>query len=199
MTNLPTDPVPALAQAWATVEPLQRYIDQGATEDDSRAVSDVVDDYLSDNDPYPVGAPVWVVLARDPVDVWIAGVIEERCGTDEWTVGDAFEGWSAWRDHKEIRPRDGGLTPPFPNDPVGEPATWEDDQGTPVELWGVGTRIAYSGHVLLVSGTDGTRYDKAPGVIIAHDLSDETTPYHVRIDADGEDFLAGPGEVGHVY
>ncbi len=96
------DPVPALAQAWAAVEPLERWID--AAPAGSRPVAELVRDYLAAANPYPDGTRVHVVVERDPDELWRPGVIAQRTAVDEWSV-DSIDGtWIGFRDHTEIRP-----------------------------------------------------------------------------------------------
>ena len=94
--------MPALAQAWAAVEPLERWIDAAPV--GGRPITELVRDYLAAVNPYPDGTRVHVVVERDPEEAWGPGVIAQRTALDEWSV-DALDGtWIGFRDHTEIRP-----------------------------------------------------------------------------------------------
>lgn len=93
------DPVPALAQAWAAVDPFQRYVDDAP--DGPTPVDELETEYLRDHDPYPEGTRVW---AERLTWEWEPATIVERIGDDEWTV--EFDDYgTAWRGHGELRPR----------------------------------------------------------------------------------------------
>ncbi len=91
------DPVPALAQTWAAVDPLQRYVDDAP--DGPTPLDELVAEYLADHDPYPVGTRVW---AERLTGEWEPAEIVERIANDEWTV--QFDDGTAWRGHVELRP-----------------------------------------------------------------------------------------------
>lgn len=95
-----TDPVAALAQAWGTLDPMQRYVDDAPN--GPTPLDELVTEYLAEHDPYPAGTRVRA-RSLDATVGWEPATVLDRPGRDEWTV-EFEDGSTAWRDHTELRP-----------------------------------------------------------------------------------------------
>jgi hypothetical protein len=94
------DYVGGLAQAWASLEAVQRWFDDGP--DSPRTLDEIVGDFLQSEDPYPSGTAVFA--ARWRPGRWGPGMIIARVAVDEWEVEYLDEDGPVFRDHTELCP-----------------------------------------------------------------------------------------------
>lgn len=99
------DYVGGLAQAWASLEAVQRWSDEGP--DSPGALDEIVDDSLQSADPYPAGTAVFA--ARWRPGRWGPGMIVARVEVDEWAVEYLDENGLVFRDHAELCPALGSV------------------------------------------------------------------------------------------
>jgi hypothetical protein len=89
-----------LAQAWALLDPMQRWVD--AAPGGPRLPEELVQDFLQREDPYPVGTAVFA--ARWRPGQWGIGMITARVDDDEWAVEFLDHRDVVFRDHAELCP-----------------------------------------------------------------------------------------------
>ncbi len=98
------DYVVTLAIAWATRDPLERWVLGGPQPLNLRPdeIREVVHDYLAEHDPFPAGTVVDVAPSDGGDDTWSTAIVLERTHLDEWTV-EYDDGFRVWRSSSELR------------------------------------------------------------------------------------------------
>lgn len=94
------DYVGGLAQAWASLELVQRWVNDAP--DSPRPLEELVQGFLRIEDPYPVGTPVFAARWRS--GRWGLGTITVRVDVDEWAVEYLDDSGAVCRDHTELCP-----------------------------------------------------------------------------------------------